>query len=102
MKKLLIFGMVLLMSVAAGSAYANLTIVFDPSNTFTGTAPTGSLTAEFIDVSPGTVDLVLTSSLAAGEKVSDMYFNFGGQDLSSLAFTFNTAANTDGPAAAVS
>lgn len=99
MKKLLIFGMVLLMSVAAGSAYANLTFVFDPSNTFTGTAPTGSLTAEFIDVSPGTVDLVLTSSLAAGEKVSDMYFNYGDQYLSSLAFAIT--ANTDGGAATV-
>src|SRR5512139_602713 len=100
MKKLLIFVMVLLMSVAAGSAYANLTMVFDPSNTFSGTAPTGSLTAEFIDVTPGTVDLVLTSSLAVGEKVSNMYFNFGGSSLSSLAFAIT--ANTDGPAAAIS
>lgn len=101
MKKLLIFVMVLLMSVAAGSAYANLTFVFDPSNTFTGTAPTGSLTAEFIDVTPGTVDLVLTSSLAAGEKVSEMYFNYGGSALASLAFSLDTATNTDGPAATV-
>lgn len=80
MKKLLIVGMVCLMFFAAGSADANFTIVFDPSQTFNtsvgGAPPSGSITAEFIDVSAGVVNLVINNNLVADEKVGALYFNF--------------------------
>jgi hypothetical protein len=62
------FALSLLLCVVGGAAYAD-TLSFNPGNTFSGTAPTGSLTATFTDV-PGGVQLVITSNLASGERVA--------------------------------
>jgi hypothetical protein len=87
-----------LLLLAAGSAYAaSYTYSFDPANTFSGAAPTGSLTATFSDVAGG-VQLVITSSLSTGENLDPgkaLYLNFDparASDLSSL--TFSLTSNT--------
>jgi hypothetical protein len=87
----------------AGSARARADLVFNynPTNTFSGTAPAGSLTATFTDVAGG-VQLVLTSNLAAGENLDPgpagaFYFNFAPTLLSSSLFSglnFTLQANT--------
>jgi len=90
MKKLIIYGMALLLFMAAGSAHASLS--FNPGSTFSGTAPVGSLTADFTDVAGG-VQLVLTSNLASGENLDpgkSFYFNINpAKDsiLQNLSFT---------------
>jgi hypothetical protein len=64
---------------AAGSARADLTFNFLPTNTFSGTAPAGTLTATFSDVGTNQVQLVISSNLASGENVqanNGFYFNF--------------------------
>jgi hypothetical protein len=65
---------------------------FLPTNTFTGTAPAGSLTATFTDVAGG-VQLKIDSSLAAGENLDPkdaLYLNLNPSKdalLGSLLFT---------------
>jgi hypothetical protein len=54
---------------AAPAAADSITFSFDPINTFSGTAPTGPLTATFSDVG-GDVQLVLTSNLGTGENLA--------------------------------
>jgi hypothetical protein len=96
MKKLLIYAMVLLVSIVAESAHASLS--FDPSNTFSGTAPAGSITADFTDVAGG-VQLVITSNLAAGENLDPgkaLYFNVNPSKdsiLQNLSFTLTGNTN---------
>jgi hypothetical protein len=85
-----------LLALVAVPAHANpLTLAFLPTNTFSGTAPAGTLTAEFTDVAGG-VQLVITSNLAAGENLmagDALYFNINpalSADLPSLTFTLVT------------
>jgi hypothetical protein len=78
---------------------------FLPANTFSGTAPAGTLTAVFTDVAQGTcggsggcVQLVITSNLGSNENLDPgkaLYLNIDpakSSELGSLAFTL--AANT--------
>ena len=80
---------------------------FLSTNTFSGTAPAGSLTAVFTDIvqsncgagtSGGCVQLVITSNLASGENIDPgkaLYLNFDpakSSELGSLSFTLS--ANT--------
>jgi len=96
MNKLLVLGIMLLLSFAAEPAPAALS--YDPANTFSGTAPAGSLTADFTDVAGG-VQLVITSNLAAGENLDPtkaLYFNFNpAKDsiLQNLSFSLIANAN---------
>ena len=87
--------MLLLLSIAAKSAHASLS--FDPGNTFSGTAPAGSLTADFTDVAGG-AQLVITSNLAAGENLDPgkaLYFNINPSKDSLLpSLTFTLTGNT--------
>jgi hypothetical protein len=76
MRKLLLATVFGLATVA--SAHADLIMHFDPANTFSGTAPQGSLTADFHTVSAGQVTLTLSTQLMGSEFVlpSDgFYFN---------------------------
>jgi hypothetical protein len=71
------FGALVLACLALPVAHADTTFYFDPVNTFSGTAPSGSLTATFHDVSGG-VELKIDSTLAAGENLDPskaLYFN---------------------------
>jgi len=72
-----------------------LTFSFDPTNTFSGTAPAGSLTADFTQVAGG-VQLVITSNLGPGENLDPgkaLYFNIDPADtVTDLSFTLT--ANT--------
>jgi hypothetical protein len=94
------------LALAVPTAHAG-TLEFDflPANTFSGTAPAGTLTAVFTDVaqatcggSGGCVQLVISSSLASGENLDPgkaLYLNIDpakSSELGSLAFTL--AANT--------
>jgi len=96
MKKFLIYAVVLLVLFAAGSAHASLS--FDPSNTFSGIAPAGSLTADFTDIAGG-VQLVITSNLAPGENLDpgrSLYFNINPSKdsiLQNLSFTLTGNTN---------
>lgn len=96
MKKLLISGIVLLLSVAAGPAHASFS--FTPGNTFSGIAPAGSLTADFTNVTGG-VQLVITSHLAPGENLDPgkaLYFNFDPSKNSILQnLSFHLTGNTN-------
>jgi hypothetical protein len=62
----------------SGASRADVVFEFDPVNTFSGNAPTGTLSATFSDVSGG-VQLVITSNLGSGENVATkndgFYFN---------------------------
>ncbi len=77
-------------AMGAGNAQASLS--FSPDNTFSGTAPAGSLTADFTDVAGG-VQLVITSNLASAENLDPakaLYFNFNPSKdsiLQNLSFT---------------
>src|SRR5262249_38595659 len=80
------------LALAPSAASANtLTFNFNPVNTFSGTAPAGSLTATFTDLGNGDVSLLLTSNLAAGENLDPgkaFYFNFDpSEDATALSFT---------------
>lgn len=88
-------------------AHADLTFNFAPSGTFSGTAPAGSLSAVFHDVSSGMcggasnvtgVCLTITSSLASGENLAAndaLYLNFDPADSSNLgSLVFTLEANT--------
>jgi len=93
---MMILGCLLILALAARSAHASLS--FDPARTFSGTAPDGSLTANFTDVSGG-VQLVITSYLAAGENLDPgkaLYFNFNPQKYSILpSLSFTLTGNTN-------
>jgi len=52
-----------------GAQADSFTYNFDPTNTFSGTAPAGSLTATFSDLAANEVQLVITSNLASGENL---------------------------------
>lgn len=97
MKKLLVYGVVLLLLLCVGTARADSTFNFDPGNTFSGTAPTGFMTAVFSDVTGG-VQLVLASSLGTGENLDPgkaFYFNINpGLVLSLSNPLFALTANT--------
>lgn len=74
----LLFGALLTVTLGVGTGVAQASLSFLPGNTFSGTAPVGSVTASFTDVSPGVVQLVITSNLAAGENLDPgkaLYFN---------------------------
>jgi hypothetical protein len=79
MKRLLLTASLLAGAAAlATPANADLVYNFLPTNTFSGTAPAGTLTADFHTVATGTVTLTITSNLAAGEFVlpkDGFYFN---------------------------
>lgn len=102
------FGVLTLACLASQLAHADTTFYFDPVNTFSGTAPSGSLTATFSDVSNAMgsyVQLKIDSTLAAGENLDPnkaLYFNINpvlDSILSDLKFTlmantgFSQAAN---------
>lgn len=77
---------------AALPAHATFELQFSPADTFSGTPPAGSITAAFTTVGVDTVQLTITSNLAAGEFVlpSDgFYFNLD-PTLNPLALTFTT------------
>lgn len=98
MKKILLFLCCLTcLGPASGAVYAD-TFWFDPANTFSGTAPTGYLQANFTDVAGG-VQLVITSNLTAGENLDPgkaLYLNFNpalNNLLSKLTFTLQGNTN---------
>jgi PEP-CTERM motif len=94
------------LALAVTAAHAGvLEFDFLPANTFSGTAPAGTLTAIFTDVAQGTcggsggcVQLVITSNLGSNENLDPgkaLYLNIDpakSSELGSLAFTL--AANT--------
>jgi len=98
------------LGIASLPAHAGvLNFSFLPSGTFSGTAPAGSLTADFTDVtqskcgastSGGCVELVITSSLASGENIDPgaaLFLNFDPAETGHLApgvLTFALTANT--------
>jgi len=88
-----------LLTVGAPPVSADdFTMFFGPSGTFSGTAPAGSLSAEFTDVAANMVRLVITSSLAAGENLDPnkaLYLNIDPADSALLgSITFTLKANT--------
>jgi hypothetical protein len=104
----------LLGSWVGAARASDITLVFEPTNTFSGTAPGGPatstiLSAEFKDVAGG-VQLILTSNLAAGENLDPgktvanqrsgaWYFNFNPMKDSLIAghnLTFTLTNNPDG------
>ncbi|MFZ0931349.1 MAG: VPLPA-CTERM sorting domain-containing protein [Syntrophobacteraceae bacterium] len=97
MKRLFLIGLGLMLFMAPKAAEASYTLNFDPTNTFSGTAPAGSLTATFTDVTGG-VQLTVTSSLATGENLDPgkaLYFNFNPSKDSSLGdLSFALTGNT--------
>jgi|SRR5215469_14003032 len=58
-----------LLALAASPVHADLIYNFDPANTFSGTAPAGTLTVQFHTVSTGQVLMTITSNLATGENL---------------------------------
>jgi hypothetical protein len=76
-----------------------LTFAFNPSGTWTGTAPAGSVTATFTDVAGG-VQLVINSNLGPNENLDPqsqgaIFFNFNPAKSSELThLTFALTANT--------
>jgi len=86
-------GLILCLSMAVVASADTLN--FDPANTWSGTAPGGSLSAAFTDVAGG-VQLVIDSNLGAGENLDPnkaLYLNISDSSLlSTLAFTLT--ANT--------
>lgn len=92
---LLLIAFLLLMPMVVFGASTSLS--FYPVNTFSGTAPVGSLTASFTDVTGG-VELVINSSLASGENLdpSALYFNFNPDKatlLTNLSFAISSNTN---------
>jgi hypothetical protein len=84
-----------LAAVAAPAAHADLILNFLPADTFSGTAPAGSLTADFHTVSLGIVDLTLTSHLAVGENLDPgmaYFFNLD-PSLNPLSLNFSLISN---------
>ncbi len=94
--KLLSCGIAFLLCLIVSPVHATLS--FDPANTFSGTAPSGSMTADFTNISGG-VQLVITSNLASGENLDPgkaLYFNINPADdslLSKLSFTLTGNTN---------
>jgi hypothetical protein len=74
------------------------TFQFLPVNTFSGTAPAGTLSVTFSDGAAGHVNMTITSSLAAGENLDPgkaLYLNFDPADDAALgALNFALTANT--------
>jgi hypothetical protein len=91
---LVLGALALIPATASADSY---TLDFLPTNTFSGTAPAGTLSATFSDVSGG-VQLVITSSLAAGENLDaggSLYFNINPTKSSLLSgLNFALTANT--------
>jgi len=85
------------LGIASLPAHADLMFNFIPTNTFSGTPPAGSLSADFTDVAGG-VQLTITSSLASGENVDPgnaLFLNLNPVKTGDLAFlTFGLTANT--------
>jgi hypothetical protein len=98
----LVFGLILL--GMTGQARANLSLFFQGNGTFSGTAPTGTLSAVFTDVAGG-VDLTITSNLGtggAGENLDPgkaLYLNFEKgsptQAVDLAALNFQLISNTN-------
>jgi hypothetical protein len=86
-------GLILFLSMTVVASADTLN--FDPANTWSGTAPGGSLTAAFTDIAAG-VQLVIDSNLGPGENLDPnktLYLNISNSSLlSTLAFTLT--ANT--------
>jgi len=97
----------LALGMASVPAEADLIFNFLPTNTFSGTAPAGTLTADFSVVSANQVQLVITSSLASGENLDPgkaLYLNFNDakvSDLPSLTFALTAFAGGFSEAAVV-
>ena len=89
---------------SAGTARADVIFDFLPTNTFSGTAPAGTLTADFQNVAGG-VQLTITSSLASGENLDPgkaLYLNINPADDASLgSLSFSLTANTGFSQAAI-
>jgi hypothetical protein len=92
-----------LLAFAPGKASADLTLNFDPASTFSGTSPTGNLTATFTDgtgVNAGKVILTITSHLGTNQGTQEnldphdaLYFNFNpAKTVTDLSFSLT--ANT--------
>ena len=96
MRKLLLAA-TLAVGLAAPAAHADLIFNFQPADTFSGTAPVGSLSADFHTVSSGTVDLTLTSNLGPGEFVlhDGFYFNLN-PTLNPTLLSFSLLSDTGG------
>lgn len=93
MKKLAISGLIVMMFLACGVAQAAMvTLNIDQPFSYTGTAPTGSITATFTDITGG-VQLKIDNNLSAGESIDELYFNINPSKdsiLKSLIFTLVT------------
>ena len=89
---------------SAGTARADVIFDFLPTNTFSGTAPVGTLSADFQNVAGG-VQLTITSSLASGENLDPgkaLYLNINPADDASLgSLSFSLTANTGFSQAAI-
>jgi len=95
-RSLIVLGVALwLPSVAMTARADTFTLNFLPANTFSGTAPAGSLTATFSDVTNG-VQLVIQSSLVGNENLDPnkaLYLNLDPSDnnlLGKLTFTLES------------
>jgi hypothetical protein len=96
--KSLVFGVLFAATLVAGTGAAHASLSFNPGNTFSGTAPSGFLTANFTDVAGG-VQLVITSNLASGENLDPnkaLYFNINPAKNSMLQhLSFTLMGNTN-------
>lgn len=90
----LLITCILLMPMAVFAAPTSLS--FNPSNTFSGDTPIGSLTASFTDVTGG-VELVINSNLASGENLNPdkaLHFNFNPSKVpTNLSFALSSNTN---------
>jgi hypothetical protein len=77
-QRILLLAVIFTATLTSGISTAHASFLFNPVNTFSGTAPVGYLTADFTDVVGG-VQLVINSNLAVGESLDPgkaLYFNF--------------------------
>jgi hypothetical protein len=101
MKRSLLVGLALIVLAGTPRIAGAGMLEFDflPANTFSGTAPSGTLTAVFADNGDGTVNLKITSSLAKGENLDPgkaLYLNFLGDGTTTNAtkLSFSLKSNT--------
>ena len=80
----------------------SLTLNFDGTTSFSGTALSGTFTAQFTGNSNGTVTLVLTSNLGSGQNIDPgdgLYFNFNPLlDVTQLSFALSANTGLPSPA----
>lgn len=92
--------LLILLGTNGGEARADLIVSFNPSNTYSGTAPAGSLTLDFSNVGTNEVQLVIGfpastgSALGSGENLDPgkaIYLNFDKPNIvSDLKFTLQS------------